>query len=283
MQVFEQILALREQVNAWKKSGHSIGFVPTMGNLHHGHLSLVKLAQQKCDKVIVSVFVNPMQFGPNEDFDSYPRTFESDEKQLLALQADAVFYPSVEAIYPNGIEQTKVVVPEKLTALLEGENRPGHFDGVSTVVTKLFNMVQPDVAVFGQKDYQQLAVIKRMVVELAMPIDIIAAPIGRDADGLALSSRNQYLSDSQRQIAPKLNTVLHDIEVEIQSGNRNYRGLCLSASEQLIALGFDKVDYISVCQADTLQSANENDQKLVILGVARLEKTRLLDNILLKI
>lgn len=283
MQVFEQILALREQVNAWKKSGHSIGFVPTMGNLHHGHLSLVKLAQQKCDKVIVSIFVNPTQFGPNEDFDSYPRTFESDQKQLLALQADAVFYPSVEAIYPNGVVQTKVVVPEKLTALLEGENRPGHFDGVSTVVTKLFNMVQPDVAVFGQKDYQQLAVIQRMVVELAMPIDIISAPIGRDSDGLALSSRNQYLTGEQRQIAPKLNAVLRDVEAEILSGNKNFRGLCLSASEQLIALGFDKVDYISVCQADTLHLASENDQQLVILAVARLGKIRLLDNILLKI
>lgn len=283
MQIFKTVHELRRQIQAWKQNGLKVGFVPTMGNLHQGHLSLVKIAQQSCDKVVVSIFVNPKQFGPNEDFDSYPRTFESDEAQLSDLNTDALFFPSVIEMYPNGVEQTTVQVPDKLTGLLEGASRPGHFDGVSTVVTKLFNMVQPDLAVFGQKDFQQLAVIKAMVDDLAMPIEIITAPIARDEDGLALSSRNQYLNAEQRAIAPKLNTVLLDIEMATMSGNRNYPELCTSAVNQLLAEGFDKVDYIQVCQADTLLPASDTDSSVVILAVARLGKTRLLDNILLKL
>lgn len=283
MQVFQQVDAIRQQVVNWKRSGYTVGFVPTMGNLHDGHLSLVKIAQQQCDKVVVSIFVNPMQFGPNEDFDAYPRTFESDQQKLLKLQADAVFYPSVDEMYPSGIEQSKVQVPSALTGLLEGAKRPGHFDGVTTVVTKLFNMVQPDKAVFGQKDYQQLCVIKTMVADLAMPIEIIAAPIGRDADGLALSSRNQYLTADQRAIAPKLYSVLQDIEVALQSGNCIFSDLSRSATERLIAEGFDSVDYIEVCDANSLLPAGQETTELVILAVARMGKTRLLDNILLKL
>jgi len=281
MQIFEQVSALRLQVAAWKRAGYSIGFVPTMGNLHDGHLSLVKLAQQQCDKVIVSVFVNPMQFGPNEDFDSYPRTFESDQMKLASLQLDAVFYPSVDEMYPKGVCQTQVQVPEELTGLLEGASRPGHFDGVTTVVCKLFNMVQPDKAVFGQKDYQQLAVIKTMVEDLALPIDIVAAPIGRDVDGLALSSRNQYLSVEQRAIAPKLHTLLQDIAVSIRSGNTNFSSLCETAGDALLDEGFDEIDYIVVCDANTLLPVYSFQDNIVILAVARLGKTRLLDNILL--
>ncbi|WP_040725765.1 pantoate--beta-alanine ligase [Thiomicrorhabdus sp. Kp2] len=281
MQIFEQVSALRSQVAAWKRAGYSIGFVPTMGNLHDGHLSLVKLAQQQCDKVLVSVFVNPMQFGPNEDFDSYPRTFESDQMKLASLQLDAVFYPSVDEMYPKGVCQTQVQVPEVLTGLLEGASRPGHFDGVTTVVCKLFNMVQPDKAVFGQKDYQQLVVIKTMVEDLALPIDIVAAPIGRDVDGLALSSRNQYLSVEQRVIAPKLHTLLQDIAVSIRSGNTNFSSLCETAGDALLDEGFDEIDYIVVCDANTLLPAHSFEDNIVILAVARLGKTRLLDNILL--
>ncbi|MDX1353349.1 MAG: pantoate--beta-alanine ligase [Thiomicrorhabdus sp.] len=281
MQIFEQVGALRSQVLAWKQAGHSIGFVPTMGNLHQGHLSLVKIAQQQCDKVILSVFVNPMQFGPNEDFESYPRTFAEDQAKLAGLQLDGVFYPSVEEMYPAGITQTKVQVPDALTGLLEGASRPGHFDGVTTVVCKLFNMVQPDLAVFGQKDYQQLAVIKAMVEDLAMPIEIVAAPIARDVDGLALSSRNQYLSPEQRAIAPKLYNILQDIAVSIESGNDHFSRLCEVASHTLLSEGFDQVDYISVCDAKTLQPVNSFSDAVVILAVARLGKTRLLDNILL--
>lgn len=281
MQVFEQVNDLRKQVASWKKAGHTVGFVPTMGNLHKGHLSLVKIAQQACDKVVVSVFVNPMQFGPNEDFDSYPRTFTEDQNKLLGLQADAVFYPTVNEMYPNGINQTKVQVPEVLTGLLEGANRPGHFDGVTTVVTKLFNMVQPDKAIFGQKDFQQLSVITTMVQELALPIDIISAPISRDVDGLALSSRNQYLTDEQRNIAPKLFTTLQNIAQAIQSGNDDLLGLSQSAKQALIMEGFDVVDYIEVCNPVTLLPAERDDKEIVILAVARLGNTRLLDNVLM--
>jgi len=281
MQVFELVNDLRKQVASWKKSGHTVGFVPTMGNLHQGHLSLVKIAQRTCDKVIVSVFVNPMQFGPNEDFESYPRTFTEDQNKLLGLQVDAVLYPTVEEMYPNGINQTKVQVPEALTGLLEGANRPGHFDGVTTVVAKLFNMVQPDKAVFGQKDFQQLSVIRTMVEELALPIEIISAPISRDIDGLALSSRNQYLTAEQRNIAPKLFTTLQDIAKAIQSGNYDFLALAKTAKKNLIMEGFDSVDYIDVCDSMTLLPAERDDKDIVILAVARLGKTRLLDNILL--
>lgn len=281
MQVFEQVNDLRKQVASWKKAGHTVGFVPTMGNLHQGHLSLVKIAQQACDKVVVSVFVNPMQFGPNEDFESYPRTFTEDQAKLAGLQTDAVFYPTVKAMYPNGVNQTKVQVPEALTGLLEGASRPGHFDGVTTVVAKLFNMVQPDKAVFGQKDFQQLSVIRTMVEDLALPIEIVSASIGRDADGLALSSRNQYLTAEQRNIAPKLFTKLQDIAKAIQSGNQDFLALVQVAKQSLIMEGFDAVDYIKICNPMTLLPAKTDDKDVVILAVARLGKTRLLDNILL--
>ena len=283
MHVFQEILSLRKQVSEWKQAGLKVGFVPTMGNLHSGHLSLVELAQQSCDKVVVSIFVNPKQFGPNEDFDSYPRTFESDEQQLKEISADAVFYPAVGEIYPKGTHQTIVRVPDELTGLLEGAKRPGHFAGVTTVVAKLFNIVQPHLAVFGQKDYQQLAVIQAMVNDLAMPIEIVTAPIARDVDGLALSSRNQYLDKQQRQVAPKLNTVLQDIEKAIVSGNQDYPSLCSTATEILGQEGFDSVDYIQICQAESLLPAQASDTKLVILAVARLGQTRLLDNILLSL
>ena len=281
MLVVEQVSDLRVLVKSWKQAGLSVGFVPTMGNLHQGHLTLVEIAQSKCDRVIASIFVNPMQFGPDEDFDRYPRTFSDDSAKLAALSIDAIFVPSVAEMYPSGISQTVVSVPESITDLLEGASRPGHFDGVSTVVAKLFNMVQPDVAVFGQKDYQQLLVIQQMVLELAMPIEIVAAPIARDTDGLALSSRNQYLSAEQRQIAPMLNVSLQNIALALESGNRDYTALAATATEQLLAEGFDAVDYIQICDPATLTLSDPSDQSFVILTVARLGNTRLLDNLLL--
>lgn len=281
MYVFDQVAALRAQILCWKSEGLKVGFVPTMGNLHDGHLSLVKLLQAQCDRVVVSIFVNPMQFGPDEDFDQYPRTFDADKAKLTTVAADALFFPSVHEMYPNGIDQTRVSVPDALTGLLEGASRPGHFDGVSTVVCKLFNMVLPDVAAFGQKDYQQLCVIERMVADLCLPIKIVAAPIGRDIDGLALSSRNQYLSDTQRAIAPKLNTVLKDIAAALESGNRNFNDLSESSVERLLQEGFTGVDYIQICHPKSLLPASAEDQTFVILAVARLGNTRLLDNILL--
>ena len=281
MQVFESVTELREQVLNWKIQGLSVGFVPTMGNLHAGHLSLVTLLQAQCDKVVVSIFVNPTQFGPNEDFDRYPRTFQVDQQQLISVNADAIFVPSVEQIYPHGLLQTVVSVPKSLTALLEGASRPGHFDGASTVVTKLFNMVQPDFAVFGQKDYQQLRVIQTMVAELAIPVTVVAAPISRAEDGLALSSRNQYLNAEQRSIAPTLNAVLLEIAQALESGNRNFDALTQSATQRLLLEGFDVVDYIQICDPLTLLPATENQSNFVILAVVSLGETRLLDNILL--
>lgn len=289
MQVVETVAELRGMIKRWKQEGLRIGFVPTMGNLHAGHLSLVELAQQNADKVVVSVFVNPLQFGPNEDLDKYPRTFEQDRQQLEEAHADILFFPNVSEMYPSGQTQTIVCVPNELTGLLEGATRPGHFDGVTTVVTKLFHMVQPDVAIFGQKDYQQLKVIQAMVTDLSMPIDIIKAPIARAEDGLALSSRNQYLTPAQRQIAPKLFVVLNDVALAILSGNTDFSRLEATAAQQLLDHGFDQVDYVKVVNADTLLpllSDGFDVQKrpgLVVLGVARLGNTRLLDNILLPV
>lgn len=280
MDVLESVDALRSKVQKWREAGLTIGFVPTMGNLHAGHLSLVEEARQKSDKVIVSVFVNPLQFGPNEDFDRYPRTFEADKSLLQQYQADAVFCPSVNEMYPHGQTQTLVTAPERMTGILEGEKRPGHFDGVTTVVAKLFNMVQPDIAVFGQKDFQQFAVLQQMVEDLAMPITLIRAPIVRSEVGLALSSRNQYLTESQRLIAPKLFVALQSIEMAIQSGNRNYESLCQSAVQQVISDGFDSVDYIQVLNSVSLEPPGVDDRSLVIVAAAKLGNTRLLDNIL---
>lgn len=282
MRVVETLSKLRSQVKEWKRQGLTVGFVPTMGNLHAGHLSLIELAKQKADKVVCSVFVNPLQFGPDEDFECYPRTFEEDRRKLAEAQADLMFFPSVQEVYPHGQErQTKVLVSQALTGLLEGASRPGHFDGVSTVVLKLFNMVQPDLAVFGQKDYQQLKVIQAMVEDLALPIKIVAAPIARNADGLALSSRNQYLTDHQLQVAPKLQVALLDIALALESGNRNFADLRHAAQETVLAAGFDAVDYIEIRHPETLLESSAQDQAFVILAVARLGATRLLDNILL--
>ncbi len=283
MKIAETLKALSAQVTQWKQAGLKVGFVPTMGNLHQGHLSLVQQAQSLCDRVVVSVFVNPMQFGPNEDFEHYPRTFQADSAKLNDLKVDLLYLPSVDEMYPNGLEQTRVVVPDALTTLLEGASRPGHFDGVSTVVCKLFNMVQPDVALFGQKDYQQWLVILRMVQELALPVEVVASPIVRDKDGLALSSRNKYLSSAQRAIAPKLNVILQEVAMAIVSGNQNFKALEKTASQRLLQAGFDDVDYVRVCDPNTLQPAMSKQEQYVILAVARLGETRLLDNTLVRV
>lgn len=279
MQIFEQASALKAQIRQWKSEGLCIGFVPTMGNLHAGHLSLVELAKQQADRVVVSIFVNPLQFGPDEDFERYPRTFEADCEKLQTHSVDALFFPQVEEMYPVGPTQTLVSAPAVLTGLLEGKSRPGHFDGVTTVVAKLFNLVQPDVAIFGQKDFQQYAVIERMVADLAMPLELVRAPIAREEDGLALSSRNQYLSETQRQIAPKLYTVLCDVATALESGNRNFSDLETAATQSLLAEGFDAVDYIAIVDPYTLLPAEESQAAFAVLAVARMGATRLLDNI----
>jgi len=217
MRVASRIDMLRSQLSQWREQGESIGFVPTMGYLHEGHLTRVRQAQQQWDRVVVSIFVNPLQFGPNEDLDKYPRTLEEDKKKLINEGVDFLFTPVVEEIYPHGMAgQTQVCVPF-ITKNHCGSSRPGHFDGVSTVVAKLFNIVQPDIAIFGKKDFQQLAVIRKMVDDLCIPVEIIGAATGRADDGLALSSRNQYLSASERQIAPLLFKVLHDASQQLQN------------------------------------------------------------------
>lgn len=278
MKILSTIAQLREQISAWRKNGERIAFVPTMGNLHNGHLKLVDIAKTHADRVIVSIFVNPMQFGKNEDLDSYPRTLEADCAGLTSHGADAVFTPTPDMMYPRGLEvQTFVEVPE-LGDLHCGASRVGHFRGVSTIVCKLFNLVQPDVACFGQKDYQQLAIIRKMVADLSMPIDIIGVPTERAADGLALSSRNGYLTPEQRAIAPKLYQLLQQLRSQVLAGEHDYRALELQTKQQLTDAGF-KPDYIDISERNYLTLADSASQEKVILAAAWLGTTRLIDNL----
>ncbi len=278
MQVISDIKLLRATVKAWRQAGHTVAFVPTMGNLHQGHLKLVDEAKQRADKVIVSIFVNPMQFGANEDLAKYPRTLTEDCAGLTEHQADAVFTPTPELIYPKGLaEQTAVEVP-LIGDQHCGASRPGHFRGVATIVTKLFNLVQPDVALFGKKDYQQLAVIRALTADLSLPIEIIGIDTERAADGLALSSRNGYLSAEQRAIAPTIYQVLQQMAQQIRAGALDYRTIEQQASEQLVAAGF-KPDYIHICQRQNLMLADDSSSALVILLAAYLGTTRLIDNL----
>ena len=287
MQHFSEIIPLQQQVLAWKKQGAKVGFVPTMGNLHEGHLSLVVRAKQQADKVVASVFVNPLQFGPNEDFDQYPRTLDADAEKLQQIGCDALFAPSVQEMYPEGDLQTRVCAAPSLANRLEGALRPGHFDGVTTVVAKLFHIVQPDLAVFGQKDFQQYLVIEKMVSDLSFPIQLIRAPIARAEDGLALSSRNQYLTPEQRAIAPKLYQTLQALSVRLK-GLKSFDEAMIekqlqAAQQALLTAGFDQVDYLQLLDAKTLEPCESLSQGVVLLAVARLGKTRLLDNILINI
>jgi pantoate--beta-alanine ligase len=282
MQICESISSLREIVSGWKKQGLTIGFVPTMGNLHAGHLSLVRQAQEQADKVVVSIFVNPLQFGQNEDFGDYPRTLSSDTGKLREFQTDLLFIPQVSEIYPeqgNSKNTTLVTPPGDFSADFEGKSRPGHFEGVATVVNKLFNIVQPDLAVFGQKDYQQWLVLKKMVADFCLPIKMICGDIERDEDGLALSSRNQYLTAEQRAIAPKIYQKLQETARSLNAIDE-IAELEKKGVQVLVTAGFEQVDYYSIRDADTLQVADSSTQKLIILVVARLGKTRLLDNLI---
>lgn len=278
MKILNSIAALRAQVSAWRQNGEHIAFVPTMGNLHKGHLKLVDVAKSKADRVIVSIFVNPMQFGKNEDLDGYPRTLEADCAGLTAHSADAVFTPTPEMMYPRGLDaQTFVEVPH-LGDLHCGASRVGHFRGVSTIVCKLFNLVQPDIACFGQKDYQQLAIIRRMITDLSLPIEIIGVPTERAANGLALSSRNSYLTPDQMAVAPQLYQLLQQLRAQILAGNHDYRSLELQTKQQLSAAGFTP-DYIDISDQTDLTLATSAVQAKVILAAARLGSTRLIDNL----
>ncbi len=270
--------ALREQVSRWHDAGDRVAFVPTMGNLHAGHLALVDCARQHADRVVASVFVNPTQFGPDEDFDRYPRTLAADHQALAGQGCDLLFAPDAATMYPFGVETAVRIEVSGLREVLEGAHRPGHFDGVATVVARLLGMVQPDVAVFGRKDYQQWRLIERMCRDLAMSVQIIAAPIVRAADGLALSSRNQYLDARQRQQAPQLHATLVAAADEVRAG-RPLDAVEARAAARLAEAGF-VLDYVAVRDAVSLQSPEEGQrQGLVVLAAARLGNTRLIDNI----
>lgn len=278
MQILRTIAEL-QQALASIRSKKSIGLVPTMGNLHEGHLTLVKCAMQDCDFVIVSIFVNPTQFGPNEDLALYPRTFDQDKAALENLNCQAIFYPEVAVMYPEGTGlETRVSVPE-LSQKLCGASRPGHFDGVCTVVSKLLNLCQPDRAYFGEKDYQQLRIIRKMVADLNMKPEIIGIPTQRAASGLALSSRNNYLSDVQQDKAAVLYAVLQATAGAIQQKDySSFESLEESAASEIAAVGM-RVDYFSICNPDQLTKAKPDDKELRILTAAYLGKTRLIDNI----
>lgn len=278
MHVFHQIHSLREALAEQRRQGKRIGFVPTMGNLHSAHLALVERAREECDCVVTSIFVNPLQFGLNEDWDKYPRTLTADTAKLESVDCDYLFCPDETEIYPNGMaEQTRVIVPS-MTDVLCGASRPGHFEGVTTVVTKLFNIVQPDLAVFGAKDFQQLAVIRRMVEDLCLPVEIRAGDIVREPDGLALSSRNSFIGDDERPAVSQLYRSLCWIRDEIQAGQRDFLGLASQAAEQIREAGF-RVDYVSVCNSHTLEPAAHDDAEITILGAMYTRGARLIDNV----
>jgi len=278
MNTVKSVRELRAAVAQARAEGKQIAFVPTMGNLHAGHAALVEKAAQRADFVVASIFVNPLQFGPSEDLDKYPRTLLADQEKLVEAGCHLLFTPDVEEIYPYGMDgQTRVSVPGVSEGLC-GASRPGHFEGVATVVSKLFNMVQPDLAIFGQKDFQQLAVIRTLVRDLNMPIQIIGEPTVRADDGLALSSRNGYLNAEQREAAPVLYRSLQEMATEIRAGERDYAKLIAKAQQQHNAAGF-RPDYLEVREANSLRPATAEDRQLVILVAAFIGSTRLIDNL----
>jgi pantoate--beta-alanine ligase len=278
MQVFHSVNGLRDILRKHRKTNQTIGFVPTMGNLHDGHLALIKQAKQSNDIVVCSIFVNALQFGLNEDWDKYPRTYESDCTRLDQIGCDYLFYPEDGEMYPNGLDTQSRVICPTMTDVLCGASRPGHFEGVTTVVNKLFNIVQPDEAIFGIKDYQQLAVIKRMTEDLCLPVKIISAPIHREPDGLAMSSRNIYITKQERPKVKVLKQVLELIAKQIKAGNLDFTKLELEAKKRIKAEGF-KTDYVTISNSKTLQPAAVDDRQITILGAMYTASARLIDNI----
>jgi pantoate--beta-alanine ligase len=282
MKVIQDKDELREQLEDWRHAGDHVAIVPTMGNLHSGHISLVNVAREHAERVVVTVFVNPTQFGEGEDFDSYPRTFEKDTRKLKTVTADVLFAPDIDTVYPFGQNNaTRVIVPG-LTEHLCGSFRPGHFDGVTTVVARLFALVQPDVAVFGQKDYQQQLVIRRMTEDLNLPVLVVVAPTVREDDGLAMSSRNGYLTEDQRQRAPALFQSLSKIEADLLDGARNFDELEARAAGELETAGFSP-EYVAIRRADDLRPPEPGCHEFVVLAAARLGEARLIDNLLVTV
>ncbi|HFK1821532.1 TPA: pantoate--beta-alanine ligase [Escherichia coli] len=277
MLIIETLPLLRQQIRRLRMEGKRVALVPTMGILHDGHMKLVDEAKARADVVVVSIFVNPMQFDRPEDLARYPRTLQEDCEKLNKRKVDLVFAPSVKEIYPNGTETHTYVDVPGLSTMLEGASRPGHFRGVSTIVSKLFNLVQPDIACFGEKDFQQLALIRKMVADMGFDIEIVGVPIMRAKDGLALSSRNGYLTAEQRKIAPGLYKVLSSIADKLQAGERDLDEIIAIAGQELNEKGF-RADDIQIRDADTLLEVSENSKRAVILVAAWLGDARLIDN-----
>ena len=273
---------LRDHLGEWRTAGDHIALIPTMGNLHAGHLSLIELAREHAEKVVVSIFVNPTQFGEGEDFDGYPKTLDRDKRQLARSGVDLLFVPDVDTLYPFGIDNSTSVTVPALSSEFCGEFRPGHFEGVSSVVARLFGLVQPDVAVFGQKDYQQQLIIRRMTEDLGFPIRIVTGETVREDDGLALSSRNQYLTDDERAIAPGIYRTLRKIGDSLQAGKRSYDDLQDEAIADLKSAGFTP-DYVSIRRAENLAMPDRDCDELVVFVAATLGKARLIDNIVVSI
>ncbi|NVK39147.1 MAG: pantoate--beta-alanine ligase [Gammaproteobacteria bacterium] len=278
MKTVETIAELQAEIRAARAEGKRIGFVPTMGNLHEGHMILVDQASEECDYVVASIFINPLQFNDIDDLGRYPRTLAADQEHLRDRDCDLLFFPSVDEMYPHGQEaQTTVSVPVVSEGLC-GDSRPGHFDGVATVVSKLFHMVQPDAAFFGEKDFQQLAVIRKMVGDLNLPFDVVGVPTCREENGLAMSSRNNYLTAEEKDNAGNIYRVLNEIRNKIENGAKDFAELCVLAKQELVTHGFQP-DYIEVREANTLKPATEDDTDLVVLAAAILGKARLIDNL----
>lgn len=282
MLIIETLPLLRQQIRRLRMEGKRVALVPTMGNLHDGHMKLVDEAKARADVVVVSIFVNPMQFDRPEDLARYPRTLQEDCEKLNKRKVDLVFAPSVKEIYPNGTETHTYVDVPGLSTMLEGASRPGHFRGVSTIVSKLFNLVQPDIACFGEKDFQQLALIRKMVADMGFDIEIVGVPIMRAKDGLALSSRNGYLTAEQRKIAPGLYKVLSSIADKLQVGERDLDEIITIAGQELNEKGF-RADDIQIRDADTLLEVSETSKRAVILVAAWLGDARLIDNTIVEL
>lgn len=282
MQVFHTISGLRDSLSGHRSHGQTIGFVPTMGNLHDGHLALIKQARKSNDIVVCSIFVNALQFGLNEDWDKYPRTYESDCEKLRSVGCDYLFFPDDNEMYPNGLDTQSRVICPTMTDVLCGASRPGHFEGVTTVVSKLFNIVQPDEAIFGIKDYQQLAVIRRMAEDLCMSVKISSAPIHREVDGLAMSSRNSYITEEERPKVTVLKQVLEQIASKIDARDQDFATLESEARAIIESQGF-KADYVTISNSKTLQPAAIDDREITVLGAMFTESARLIDNISIKL
>ena len=282
MKVVESVRDLQDQIKQARAQGKKVGFVPTMGSLHEGHMMLIDKAVEDCDFVVCSIFINPLQFNDIDDLGRYPRTFDADSNLLKTRHCDLLFFPSIDEMYPHGQDAQSTVSVPVVSEGLCGDSRPGHFDGMATVVMKLFHMVAPDASFFGEKDFQQLAVIKKMVGDLNLPFDVIGVDTCREESGLAMSSRNHHLSAEEKATASNIYRILSEISDSIKSGQSNFLELCESGNEELASLGFEP-DYLEVRNADTLAPASTTDTNLVVLAAAILGKARLIDNLRIRL